>query len=359
MKFADKQTPIYEREYSINEETKVEEKKKYSIWDCFKVSYAFYVLLVLGFISIFRTIQRGFLSIVAVPVQRDLKISDGLFGAINGPIFSLFFAISGVIFGRLGDVYSRRALLMLMMLISSTFVAAHSFVKKDWHLVIVRIGFACGISGISSISMSILTDYFGEKSRPIVLGLYNYSAFIGVGGQFAMGGFVDEATSNWKTLFLFLAAPSLISIYLLYYTVEEPERGALDTQKNVKKTTILESLKFLLGNITLWCLCIASGCGFFMINSSQVWGPTFYRRVFGLSPTDLSKYLTWIQPIGGTLGTVCGGIIGSKLPSMNKRWYSVVLTITFISILIIQAGVYLIPNVYVSLVFTMIGSFVI
>lgn len=168
----EKKTPIFEREYSINEETEAP-KKKLSIWDCLNFTYGLYVLVILAWISVFRTIQRGFISVVAVPIQRDLKISDGLFGAINGPIFSLFFAITGLIFGRMGDLYSRRATLMLMMLISSTFIAAHSFISKDWHLAVVRIGFACGISGISSVSMSLLADYYGEKTRPMIIGKFS------------------------------------------------------------------------------------------------------------------------------------------------------------------------------------------
>lgn len=132
----------------------------------------------------------------------------------------------------------------------------------------------------------------------------------------------------------------------------------MDAHQNVKKMSIVETLKFLLSNITLWCLSITCGCAFFMINAAQLWAPTFFRRVHGLSPSDLSKYLTWISPIGGTLGTIAGGLVGGYLPKLNKRWYSVVIFSSLFIILFLQAAIYLVPNYIVSLTLTFFASFV-
>lgn len=276
---------------------KKEEGRK-SIYHYLKLSYAIYVLIILCLINIIRTAQRGFLSIVAQPVQRELKIKDDLFGAINGPIFSIFFSISGLLFGRILDLYSRRGCIMIMLFIISCATSAHGFLTKSWHLIIVRIMFAIGISGMTSVTLSLISDYFDEKSRALTIGVWNLTAYFGAGLVFAMGGLLNESGSNWRTIFLYFGIPTFLIIPIIWFTVEEPERGALDKYSNVRVPSLFESFQYILGNISLFCLCFFAGSSYAVINSQQVWYASFFQRVHNLSPFEISKYLSWITPVG-------------------------------------------------------------
>lgn len=371
-------------------------------------SYSVYVLLLLCLINIIRTAQRGFLSIVARGVQRDLKITDDLFGLINGPIFSVFFSISGLVFGRIMDISSRKICIVIMLCIISLATSAHAVMTRPVDLAFVRISFAIGISGMTAVSVSLISDFFTER-RTLAVGVWNLTAYLGAGSSFAMGSLVNTSVSNWREIFMYFGLPTALLIIPVVFTLFEPakvsispsyqervDRSSLVTSTmqassktinslpdgdfNSEETenssfsaglndessqiqpsndtasvndrnsfssgvpTLFESSKYLLTNISLWCICIFAGSSYAVINAQQVWLPLFFERVYGIGPPELALYLSWITPVAGTIGSVVGGILGDKLPPLNKRWYPALLLISVASVLILQSGVFLIPN---------------
>lgn len=318
-------------------------KSKIDAWTVLYFIYSLYILLLLGIASLLRVSQRNFITVVAVPLQRDLKLSDQIFGAINGPVFSFFSAVSGLVAGRMTDLYSRKINLIFLMVISGIATSLHGLCVKPWHLVVCRAGLAIGLSGLSPISMSLIPDYFSDKYRATVIGVYNLSQFLGGGVTFVFGAFVVESTSNWKLIYMALGIPSIILAFVMACTMAEPEKGALDQKKEKKLVSTWTALKYLLSTGTVWCLNICAGFCYMATNASQVWSPTFYKRVHGLEARDLSKYLSWLAPIGALLGTIIGGISADRLTKYNKRFYSVIPTVAIAVAIPIQIAIFVIP----------------
>src|SRR5690349_12862547 len=79
----------------------IEPKKNISIWKILFTFYGIYVLIIISLANVIRTTQRNFINNTSVPIQRDLKISDTLFGLSAGPLFSLSHAVFGLVFGRM------------------------------------------------------------------------------------------------------------------------------------------------------------------------------------------------------------------------------------------------------------------
>ena len=129
-----------------------EEKKKFSFKVIFSYAYPLFVVFLMFYASALRTTHRQFLNVASKPVKRDLKISDDLFGGITGPIFSAAHATAGVVVGRLCDLYSRKYILMLMVVIWTSFNCLHAFVQNYWHLIFVRIGLSAGMGAAPSVA---------------------------------------------------------------------------------------------------------------------------------------------------------------------------------------------------------------
>src|SRR3954462_5621464 len=79
----------------------------------FKVggAYAWYVLAVATVICAFSLFDRQVLSIVAVPLQAALHLSNTDLGTLFGSVFAIFYAIFGIPLGKLADGWNRSWLL--------------------------------------------------------------------------------------------------------------------------------------------------------------------------------------------------------------------------------------------------------
>ena len=81
----------------------------------FKVggAYAWYVLAVATVICAFSLFDRQVLSIVAVPLQADLHLSNTELGTVFGAVFAIFYALFGIPLGKLADGWNRSWLLAI------------------------------------------------------------------------------------------------------------------------------------------------------------------------------------------------------------------------------------------------------
>jgi MFS family permease len=93
-------------------------------------AYAWYVVAVLTLAYVSSFIDRQILSLLVVPIRRDLGISDTQMSLLMGLSFALFYTVLGFPIGRLADSRSRRGI-----------IAAGVAV---WSLMTVACGFASG-----------------------------------------------------------------------------------------------------------------------------------------------------------------------------------------------------------------------
>src|ERR1700730_19370400 len=77
--------------------------------------YAWYVVGVLTLLSAFSFIDRQIFSLLVGPLRRDLDIGDGKMSLLIGFSFALFYTFFGIPLGRLADIYSRRLIIVIRL----------------------------------------------------------------------------------------------------------------------------------------------------------------------------------------------------------------------------------------------------
>jgi MFS family permease len=73
--------------------------------------YAWYVVGVLTLANVSGFVDRQILSLLVIPIRRDLGISDTQMSVLMGLSFALFQTTLGVPIGRLADSHSRRTII--------------------------------------------------------------------------------------------------------------------------------------------------------------------------------------------------------------------------------------------------------
>ncbi|MGZ6011444.1 MAG: MFS transporter [Caulobacteraceae bacterium] len=208
----------------------------------FKVggAYAWYVLAVATVICAFSLFDRQVLSIVAVPLQADLHLSNTDLGTVFGAVFAIFYALFGIPLGKLADGWNRSWLLAIAIAGWSLSTMLGGLATGFVVLALARSGVAVGEALANPSAYSLLSDWFPKKQRATAIAIYSAGIAFGLGGSFWVGGKLLDAwrgryptgvgpfgLHDWQAVFLGIGAPGLL-IALWAATLREPPRGLSD-----------------------------------------------------------------------------------------------------------------------------------
>lgn len=250
---------------------------------------------------------------------------------LAGPSFIAVYTIVGVVLGIAADRYNRSRLLAISMLISSLSVILMGATDHYWQLVLLRIMLATGEAGCNPLSTGILSDLFTEEKRGLVMSIFNWGIYAGIGLAFPIGRYITELNlwnQSWRVSYYFSGAFGLIIAFLCALTVPEPSRKTIGEEKEEKKEESATSNQNVM-NTKLepeekkenpWkvmlqpriiMLCIAAsirhtGGICFAYNADL-----FYRDIF--PNYDLGWSLFFVTFVVGSTGVIAGGIVSDKV----------------------------------------------
>ncbi len=181
-------------------------------------------LLLLIVVSVFNYLDRTIISILQVPIKRDLSLSDAQLGALTGLAFALFYSTLGVPIARFADRYSRRWVIAGSIALWSAMTAISGFSTSFAALVFFRIGVALGEAGSIPATHSMLADYYPPERRATALAIWGLALPIGVMLGYLSGGWLAQAI-DWRAALWIVGGVGVLLAPLILALLREPERG--------------------------------------------------------------------------------------------------------------------------------------
>lgn len=191
--------------------------------------YAWIVLGVLTLIYISSFVDRQIIAVLATQIQEEMDMNNLQVGLLYGTAFSLIYAVSGIPMGRLADLYSRKLMIVVGLLVWSLMTFISGFATSLAFLITARMLVGISESALSPAVYSLLSDYFRPEQRATVFSIYASGIFVGIGIAFIGGGTVAQLY-DWRTALMVVGAPGILLAAIAWFLIKELPRGITQTK---------------------------------------------------------------------------------------------------------------------------------
>jgi MFS family permease len=359
--------------------------------------YSYYALSVLTLVNFLNYIDRQVLPAVAPRMRAELGLSQSEIGFMEDALL-ISFTVLALLFGRLGDRYSRTKLMAGAAVVWSaatalTAITDHSpwlpralqFQVPIFHLTVALSGVALalcavralvgiGESSYSTITPTLIADYFPPARRATALGVFQAAIPMGFALGYVIGG-VLAAYFGWRAAFVIVGLPGMITAVFVWL-LKEPERGKSETaasiaelQANDRKaadTNHESSLKTFWRIIRTrdWLLSTAGYTALtFVLGAFATWASSMLQEEKGMSEIGANLVLGLTTLSAGALGTFGGGWIADRIVAKRRNGYFLVCAagsllgiVPSILALVTHRPIYFITAIFVTVFFLFINN---
>jgi len=317
--------------------------------------YSYYALSVLTLMNFLNYIDRQALPAVAPAMQRELGLTDTELGAMEAALL-LSFTILAPLFGRLGDRYSRTRLMATAAVVWSIATGVTAWVDRSpvlppalqLHLPFfgvlalssLALGLCCvravvgvGESSYSTITPTLIADYFPLKRRATALGVFQAAIPMGFALGYVLGAVLAHYF-GWRLAFMIVGLPGLI-VSVFVWKLSEPQRGAHDAPPDKPAggagqdrpswwhTTrqIFMTRDWLLSTAGYTALT-------FVLGAFATWATLMLARDKHMSETGAAVVLGVVSLVAGAAGTFGGGWIADRVVAKRRNGYFLVCAVS-------------------------------
>ncbi|WP_100345928.1 MDR family MFS transporter [Compostimonas suwonensis] len=176
-------------------------------------------------LGMFVAILAG--TVVSSSLPRIISDLGGDQGAFTWVVTSTLLAttVSTPIWGKFADLFNRKLLIQLSLVIFVLGSALAGFSQDTGTLIVFRVLQGLGAGGLTALSQILLADIISPRERGRYMGLFGAVMAVGTIGGPLIGGVLTDSI-GWRTNF-FVGVPfAIAAILLLQFTLKLPKRSS-------------------------------------------------------------------------------------------------------------------------------------
>lgn len=268
------------------------------------------VLALLLLSYIFNFLDRQIVSILAIPIKADLRLSDTQLGLLGGIAFAALYSTLAIPIARYADRTGRVRVIAGAVALWSAFTALCGMAGNFTQLFLARMGVGIGEAGGVAPSYALIADLVAPARRARALAIFSLGIPIGSALGLFFGGWLAQSF-DWRTAFVVIGLTGFPVALLIRAFVPEGAR-AVPADK-APPLSFSATIALLARKPSFWLLAFgaasASICGY----GFAFWLARYFHDFLGLSLTGIGTFYGSIVLVGGMVGIYGGGWIADRL----------------------------------------------
>jgi MFS family permease len=287
-------------------------------------SYKWELLALLSAAFFFHQADRALFSVVLIPIQKELGLTDGQMGEIGSWMFATL-AVMVPVAGFLGDRLSRKWIITCSLIFWSCATSITGLATGLLGLVLFRSVATGGGESFYAPSAYALLASHHKATRSVALSVHQAALYVGLMCSGYLAGAVNAAW-GWRTVFYVFGGAGvllgLVFVFRLKDTGAPSRSEAQERQYEDGGASGVWQSVCVLARTPSALLATAGFCAIVFANNAYVfWAPTFVMEKFGASAG-----LTLTQAAGGAMlyhhlaafaAILAGGVLTDRLVA---RW---------------------------------------
>lgn len=275
-------------------------------------AYAWGVVALFWVIFFLNQADRQVIFSVFPLVKSEMQLTDTQLGALSSVFFWVYAALVPVA-GGLGDIWSRKWIIICALSLWSAATFASSLAASLAMLVMLRAFTAAGEAFYYPAAASLISDLHGPETRATALSVHQTANYFGVMVSGGLAGYIGQHY-GWRTAFVVFGVAGLAVALVTARMLKEPPRGQADVGRPAESAApllqrcggILRTPSFLLHTAAFLSMLVA-------LTAYLTWTPTLLYRKFGMDLTSAGLNATLWHHLGAMLGTLLGGRLADRL----------------------------------------------
>ena len=323
-----------------------------------------FTVAVLTVLTTLSVLDRNLLSLLVIPIQADLGLSEIQMGALMGIAFGLFFCLGALPIGWALGRFSRPLVIWAGVTVWRIGTVACGMAQNFWSFFAARATIGAGEAVMGPGSQSLLPEFFPPERLGFPMSIFSTSIKVGAGVSFAIGGaltmFISPDASydllglvtlrGWQAIFLIVGAPGLLLAFLAF-AIRDPRASQ---GQMIQKAGYGDYLRIVKAN---WRFVVPHHIGLLLVTTVsvglQAWMPAFYERVHGLSASQIGPSLGLAISVGTIIGLPLHGKLADSWFAKGKSdahlCYTAAATLAAVPVAV---GIFLVPDPILSLALT-------
>jgi len=283
--------------------------------------YGGYALGLLTVVNLVNYLNRNAVFALFEPVKTDLGLFDAHLGLL-GTAYVLVFSLASLPAGLLGDVGSRRAVIVGGVLFWSVGTVLSGLAQGFTTLFLARALVGLGGAAAATASAALVANYFQGRRRSVAMSILMVGLAVGGVLGILVAGQLQHAF-GWRIAFIVIGVPGFLLTGLVM-RLKEPDVAPLLKRTVAEvfassKHELSVAARRILKTPTLVAVFVGGALISFGMNGLVGWAPTLLSRELDLSSTEASLILGSYGLPAGIAGTLAGGAIADwsrkRMPS--------------------------------------------
>ena len=281
-------------------------------------SYKWTILGLFWLIYFMNQADRQVLFSVFPLIQKELGLSDTALGLLGSAFFWVF-AILVPVAGTLGDRLSRKKIIIAALLLWSAATMTSGLASGFILLLVFRGLTGGGEAFYYPAAASMISDYHGQKSRALAMGIHQTAVYLGIIGSGTLAGFIGQIY-GWRAAFISFGVAGIVLAAVAVAVLREPVRGMADAAAPAIAAAVpalRTRISATLATPTFWLLMAAFMCMKLVDAAYLAWMPTLLYRKFEMSLATAGFHATFWHHAGAMLGVLIGGRWSDRMALRN------------------------------------------